>query len=90
MRRTLSIGFLAFLFAFASFAQDVDVYRLPAPEIVALADVPLTPLAVLSPNGESIALLDPARYRARESVLHMLWEMDTWLDHYVKNAAPRK
>ncbi|MCC5919052.1 MAG: prolyl oligopeptidase family serine peptidase [Cyclobacteriaceae bacterium] len=24
-------------------------------------------------------------YRARESVLHMLWEMDTWLDKYVKN-----
>jgi dipeptidyl aminopeptidase/acylaminoacyl peptidase len=28
-------------------------------------------------------------YRARESVLHMLWEMDHWLDRYVKNAAPR-
>lgn len=25
-------------------------------------------------------------YRARESVLHMLWEMDQWLDKYVKNA----
>ncbi len=24
-------------------------------------------------------------YRARESVLHMLWEMSTWLDKYVKN-----
>jgi dipeptidyl aminopeptidase/acylaminoacyl peptidase len=29
-------------------------------------------------------------YRARESVLHMLWEMDTWLDRYVKNAGPRE
>jgi dipeptidyl aminopeptidase/acylaminoacyl peptidase len=28
-------------------------------------------------------------YRARESVLHMLWEMDTWLDKYVKSAGPR-
>ncbi len=60
MPRTLPIGFLALLVAFASFAQDVDVYRLPPPEIVALADAPLTPLAVLSPNGNSIALLDPA------------------------------
>lgn len=23
-------------------------------------------------------------YRARESVEHMLWEMDTWLETYVK------
>ena len=27
-------------------------------------------------------------YRARASVLHMLWEMDRWLDTYVKNAPP--
>jgi len=25
-------------------------------------------------------------YRARESIMHMLWEMTTWLDQYVKNA----
>ena len=24
-------------------------------------------------------------YQARESVLHMLWEQDQWLDTYVKN-----
>lgn len=24
-------------------------------------------------------------YRAKESVLHMMWEMDTWLEKYVKN-----
>jgi dipeptidyl aminopeptidase/acylaminoacyl peptidase len=29
-------------------------------------------------------------YAARESVLHMMWEMDRWLDLYVKNAKPRK
>ena len=29
-------------------------------------------------------------YRARESVLHMFWEMQQWLDKNVKNAAPRK
>lgn len=28
-------------------------------------------------------------YRGRESVMHMLWEMDRWLDKYVKNAKPR-
>jgi dipeptidyl aminopeptidase/acylaminoacyl peptidase len=29
-------------------------------------------------------------YRARESVMHMLWETNEWLDKYVKNAAPRR
>ena len=24
-------------------------------------------------------------YRARESVMHMLWEMTEWMDKYVKN-----
>jgi dipeptidyl aminopeptidase/acylaminoacyl peptidase len=28
-------------------------------------------------------------YRARESILHMLWEMQTWLDAYVKQAKPK-
>jgi dipeptidyl aminopeptidase/acylaminoacyl peptidase len=28
-------------------------------------------------------------YRARESVMHVLWEMDQWLEKYVKNAKPR-
>jgi dipeptidyl aminopeptidase/acylaminoacyl peptidase len=26
-------------------------------------------------------------YAARESILHMLWEQDQWLDKYVKNRA---
>jgi dipeptidyl aminopeptidase/acylaminoacyl peptidase len=25
-------------------------------------------------------------YRAKENILHMLWDMNTWLDTYVKNA----
>ncbi|WP_460537363.1 alpha/beta hydrolase family protein [Chitinimonas naiadis] len=29
-------------------------------------------------------------YRARESILHMLWEQDQWLEKYVKNAKPRE
>ena len=28
-------------------------------------------------------------YRARESLLHMLWEEHRWLETYVKNASPR-
>jgi dipeptidyl aminopeptidase/acylaminoacyl peptidase len=28
-------------------------------------------------------------YRARESVMHTLWEMDQWLEKYVKNAGER-
>jgi dipeptidyl aminopeptidase/acylaminoacyl peptidase len=24
-------------------------------------------------------------YRAKESIMHMLWEMDSWLEKYVKN-----
>jgi len=29
-------------------------------------------------------------YRARESVLHLLWETDRWLETYVKNVPPRE
>jgi dipeptidyl aminopeptidase/acylaminoacyl peptidase len=29
-------------------------------------------------------------YRARESVLQMYWEMNEWLEKYLKNAPPRK
>jgi dipeptidyl aminopeptidase/acylaminoacyl peptidase len=29
-------------------------------------------------------------YRARESLLHMLWEMETWLDLHLKAAPPEK
>ncbi len=28
-------------------------------------------------------------YRARESVMHLIWETDTWLERYLKEAAPR-
>ncbi len=28
-------------------------------------------------------------YRARESIMHLMWETDTWLDRYVKNAPER-
>jgi hypothetical protein len=27
-------------------------------------------------------------YRARESIMHVLWEQDTWLERHVKNAPP--
>jgi dipeptidyl aminopeptidase/acylaminoacyl peptidase len=29
-------------------------------------------------------------YRARESVLHMMWETDRWLEEYVKKAGARE
>ncbi len=29
-------------------------------------------------------------YRSRESILHVLWETDRWLDAYVRNAPPRE
>lgn len=29
-------------------------------------------------------------YRARESIMHMLWEMNNWLEKYVKQATPAK
>ncbi len=29
-------------------------------------------------------------YRARESLMHLLWETNNWLDRYVKNAEPRQ
>ncbi|GAB5524670.1 MAG: S9 family peptidase [Roseivirga sp.] len=28
-------------------------------------------------------------YRAKESIMHMLWEMDTWLEKYVKNGTTK-
>ena len=44
-------------------------------------------------GGTARLVLLPAEshgYRARESLLHMLWEEDRWLDAHVKNAAPRE
>ncbi len=43
-------------------------------------------------GGTARLVLLPAEshgYRARESLLHMLWEEDQWLERYVKNAPPR-
>ena len=34
--------------------------------------------------------LESHGYAGRESVLHMFWEMDTWMDKYVKNAPAAK
>lgn len=34
--------------------------------------------------------LESHGYRARESILHMVWEQVSWLDGYVKNAPPRE
>ena len=49
--------------------------------------------AGLKGNGATARLVmlphESHGYRARESVLHMMWETATWLDTYVKNAPPR-
>jgi dipeptidyl aminopeptidase/acylaminoacyl peptidase len=48
----------------------------------------------LKGHGATVRLvflpLEAHGYAARESLLHMLWEMDTWLDTYVKNPPPVK
>ena len=45
--------------------------------------------AALKGHGASVRLVmlphESHGYRARESVMHMLWEMTNWLDTYVKN-----
>jgi dipeptidyl aminopeptidase/acylaminoacyl peptidase len=48
--------------------------------------------AIKGLGGTARLVMLPAEshgYAARESLLHMLWEMDNWLETYVKNAGPR-
>jgi dipeptidyl aminopeptidase/acylaminoacyl peptidase len=48
--------------------------------------------AVKGLGGTARLVMLPAEshgYAARESLLHMLWETDRWLETYVKNAGPR-
>jgi dipeptidyl aminopeptidase/acylaminoacyl peptidase len=47
--------------------------------------------AIKGLGGTARLVMLPAEshgYAARESILHMLWEMDQWLETHVKNAAP--
>ncbi len=49
--------------------------------------------AIKGLGGTARLVLLPAEshgYVARESILHMLWETDSWLEKYVKNATPRE
>lgn len=49
--------------------------------------------AIKGLGGTARLVLLPAEshsYRARESVMHLIWETDTWLERYVKNAPPRE
>ena len=45
--------------------------------------------AALKGHGATVRLVmlpsESHGYRARESVMHMVWEMDNWLEQYVKN-----
>ncbi|MDB5366494.1 MAG: family peptidase, partial [Rhodospirillales bacterium] len=49
--------------------------------------------AALKGNGATVRYVvlpnEPHGYRGRESVLHTLWEMNQWMDRYVKHAKPR-
>ena len=48
--------------------------------------------AIKGLGGTARLVMLPAEshgYAARESLLHMLWEMDLWLETHVKNAGPR-
>jgi dipeptidyl aminopeptidase/acylaminoacyl peptidase len=48
--------------------------------------------AIKGLGGTARLVMLPAEshgYASRESLLHMLWEMDAWLDTHVKNAGPR-
>lgn len=48
--------------------------------------------AIKGLGGTARLVMLPAEshgYAARESLLHMLWETDRWLETYVKNAPPR-
>lgn len=58
MQRTLFIALVLLFSALDISAQDVDRYRMPPPELAALADAPLTPSALVSPTGDMVALLD--------------------------------
>jgi dipeptidyl aminopeptidase/acylaminoacyl peptidase len=48
--------------------------------------------SALSGHGATVRLVmlphESHHYKARESIMHMLWEMTHWLDEYVRNAPP--
>ena len=48
--------------------------------------------AIKGHGGTARLVMLPAEshgYRAKESILHMLWEMDSWLEEHVKNATTK-
>ena len=48
--------------------------------------------AIKGHGGTARLVMLPAEshgYRAKESIMHMLWEMDTWLEKHVKNATTK-
>ncbi len=49
--------------------------------------------AIKGHGGTARLVMLPAEshgYRARESIMHLMWESDRWLEQYVKNAPPRQ
>ena len=61
-------------------------------EIITLVHIPyslrgtLTHLKIWVLQPDWLMLPEESHgYRAKESILHMLWEQDQWLEKYVKN-----
>jgi hypothetical protein len=86
----LSLLFALVLSRVARAQSSTDaVYRLPDATIVDMVDVLPTPCGALQGLGATVRLVvlpyESHGYQARESLLHMLWEMEHWLDEYVKN-----
>ena len=64
-------------------ADDLGEYiRANADEVNALKGLGATARFVMLPH-------ESHGYRARESVMHMLWKSNEWLERYVKNVGPR-
>ena len=52
--------------------------------------LPIVAIKGLGGTARLVMLPDESHgYAARESLMHMLWEMDRWLETYVKNVGPR-
>jgi len=80
-------------------AQTNLQYQEPSKAIVDLVDTRPTPSVEVSPkdkagkqwilieniSGFVLLPLESHGYAGRESVLHMLWEMNNWMSTYVKN-----
>jgi hypothetical protein len=90
--KNLAILMLISLFIFTTGNSDAQIdiqYQLPPEEILELADAPMRYFNALKGLGGISRLVvlphESHGYSARESIMHMLWETDQWLEKWVKN-----